>query len=220
MLATERRGVPVPAGALPLRCLGMEGPRAPDVAFSFAWDQEVNPWGQPGYTFSAGKVNLAGGMAGLGTHGSLSPADMRACLACAGPAFLANVDVRHATGHPDVAPTVLAALGLGRPACVEGRPILAALRPAVAAAAAAVGAVGEYVEETFEVERRLPAAGGGGGGGGRVYRQRMVVGFEAGRPETGRMVSSAFDRSQDLERLAQPAAGAAAAAALGGGARL
>ena len=37
VLATEARGVPLPGGALPLHCLGMEGPRAPDVAFSFAW---------------------------------------------------------------------------------------------------------------------------------------------------------------------------------------
>ena len=41
----------------------------------------------------------------------------------------------HATAHPDVAPTVLAALGLPIPSSVEGRPIIAALRPEVAAAA-------------------------------------------------------------------------------------
>ena len=34
LLATEMRGVSLPAGTLPLSCLGMEGPRAPDIAFS------------------------------------------------------------------------------------------------------------------------------------------------------------------------------------------
>ena len=115
-----------------------------------------NAEGGAGYNFSAGKVNLAGGMAGLGTHGSLSPADMRACLACSGPAFRPDVDIRHATGHPDVVPTVLAALGLGRPASVEGRPILAALRPRVAAAAVAAAAPGEVRQAT--VQHRPPTA--------------------------------------------------------------
>jgi hypothetical protein len=65
VLATEARGVPLPEGALPLYCLGMEGPRAPDLAFSFAWDDRVNEWGQQYFNFQAGKVNLAGGLAGL-----------------------------------------------------------------------------------------------------------------------------------------------------------
>ena len=47
--ASESRGVPLPEGALPLHCLGMEGPRSPDVAFSFAFDAECNEWGQVGY---------------------------------------------------------------------------------------------------------------------------------------------------------------------------
>ena len=34
LLATEMREVSLPAGTLPLSCLGMEGPRAPDIAFS------------------------------------------------------------------------------------------------------------------------------------------------------------------------------------------
>ena len=83
-------------------------------------------------TYQAGKVNLAGGHAGLGTHGSLSPADMRACLAASGPAFRSDLDVTHATAHPDVVPTVLVALGLPRPSYVEGRPIVDALRPELA----------------------------------------------------------------------------------------
>ena len=141
-----------------------------------AWDSETNPWGQVGYNYAAGKVNKAGGYAGLGTHGSLSPYDMRATMAAVGPAFRErisisffqhfvascenrqiyqdrlgtnasktharavssigeDIDVTHATAHPDVAPTVLAALGLPIPSSVEGRPIIAALRPEVAAAA-------------------------------------------------------------------------------------
>eukprot|EP01052_Picozoa_sp_SAG31_P033189 SAG31_NODE_3719_length_3951_cov_2.328141_1_plen_229_part_00 len=65
VLATECRGVPLPEGALPLSCLGMEGPRGPDLAFSFAWTNDENDWGQPGHNYQAGKVNLAGGSTGL-----------------------------------------------------------------------------------------------------------------------------------------------------------
>jgi phosphonoacetate hydrolase len=51
ILATESRGVPLPEGTLPLSCLGMEGPRAPDLAFSLAWSDEVNQWGHPGHNY-------------------------------------------------------------------------------------------------------------------------------------------------------------------------
>ena len=67
VLCTEARGVALPEGALGLSCLGMEGPRAPDVAFSMAWDGATNPWGHLGFNYAAGKVNKAGGLAGLGT---------------------------------------------------------------------------------------------------------------------------------------------------------
>jgi len=187
VVATEARGVPLPVGALPLHVLGMEGVRAPDVAFSFAWDNEPNEWGQRGHNFQAGKVNLAGGSAGLGTHGSMSPADMRACLACSGPAFRVDVDITHATAHPDVLPTVLACLGVARPATVEGRPILEALR-APQAGHAKSSTFGDIVEQTFTASRKLPNGG--------VYSQRMVVAYEAGGPKVGRLVSAEFSHSQ------------------------
>ena len=159
------------------------------MAFSFAWDDELNMWGQRGHNFQAGKVNLAGGSTGLGTHGSLSPADMRACLACSGPAFRTDVDVTHATAHPDVAPTVLACLGLARPSSVEGRPILEALRePQVDHAQAST--VGDIVEQTFTSSRTLTDGG--------VYTQTMVVAYEVGGPKVGRLVSADYSHSQTV----------------------
>ena len=65
----------------------------------------------------------------------------------------------------------------------------------VSAAARAAAVVGDVVEAAFEASRAL--AGGG------VYRQAMVVGYEAGGPRVGRMVTAEFSR----------AAAAAAAAA-------
>ena len=197
VVATEARGVPLPEGALPLHCLGMDGVRAPDVAFSFAWNDETNAWGQRGHNFQAGKVNLAGGLVGLGTHGSLSPADMRACLACSGPAFRTDVDVTHATAHPDVVPTVLACLGLERPASVEGRPILDALRAPQAQHAKATSTFGDIVEQTFAASRRLPDGG--------MYAQAMVVAYEAGGPRVGRLVSAEFSHAQTQAKEKTPA---------------
>ena len=111
-------------------------------------------------------------------------------MSAVGPSFRENVDVEHATGHSDVAPTVLAALGLPIPPSVEGRPILEALRPEVAAVATAAGTgrrlVGEMVHEVREASRVLED--------GRVYRQALTIGFEKGGPSVGRCVSATFER--------------------------
>ena len=70
----------------------------------------------------------------------------------------------HATAHPDVAPTVFAALGLPIPDGIEGRPIVEALRPEVVAAL--VTAVGSEA-----AEGRAATNSKGGGGAGTVQRR-------------------------------------------------
>lgn len=77
------------------------------------------------------------------------------------------------------------------PGVVEGRPIIDALLPAFAESVAATA--GEVVEEVMQSARLLPS--------GAVYRQKMVVGYERGGPNAGRMVSANFSREASGARL-------------------
>ncbi len=119
ILASERVGAI--AGTLPQSLLGMDGERSPDLALSFAWSNEENEHGQPGMVYSAG------GTAGRGTHGSMSPWEFRTFTVARGPAFKRATSIDSVTGHPDLAPTILCILGLDVPAHIEGRVIEEAL---------------------------------------------------------------------------------------------
>jgi arylsulfatase A-like enzyme len=115
LLASENCG-PI-EGTLPARLLGLEGPRAPDLFLSFAWREGLNEHGQPGYVYSSG------GRPGMGTHGSMSPWEFRTFTVARGPAFKRGMTVPTATGHSDLAPTILRVLGLEVPPHMEGRVI-------------------------------------------------------------------------------------------------
>ncbi len=119
LLATSAVG-PI-EGALPASLLGLEGPRSPDLFLSFGWDEEANEHGRPGRVFASG------GAGGRGTHGSMSPWEFRTFTVASGPAFKQETVIDSATGHPDIAPTILKVLGLEIPAHIQGRPITEAL---------------------------------------------------------------------------------------------
>eukprot|EP01052_Picozoa_sp_SAG31_P033190 SAG31_NODE_3719_length_3951_cov_2.328141_2_plen_126_part_00 len=120
---------------------------------------------------------------------------MRACLAACGPSFQTDIDVWHATAHPDVVPTIFAALGLDRPPSVEGRPIVEALLPTVVDQAAVTA--GEIIQRKIKAARSFP--------NGALYRQSMVIGYESGGPNAGRLVSAEFSRTQEGSQTIPPA---------------
>ncbi len=151
VLASEAVG-PV-EGALPAEVVGAEGPRAPDLAVSLAWTSEENAAGVPGQAYCAGAAP------GLGMHGSMSAHEMRCTLIAAGPGFRQAAVSDVPTGNVDVAPTVLALLGLEAPPDADGR----VLAEAMSGAQAPVQD-GKTLEYT--AERTLP--------GGR-YRQTVSV---------------------------------------------
>lgn len=109
------------AGTLPLELSGGDGERAPDLAMSFAWNHDANENGVAGHAFSAG------GAPGAGQHGSMSPHELRNTLVAGGPSFKSRLRSALPTGNTDIAPTVLALLGLPGGEQMDGRVLTEAL---------------------------------------------------------------------------------------------
>ena len=109
-------------GLLPGDAAGVAGLRAPDIAMSLQWDSE------PGANGFAGRSYATGGVPGQGTHGSGSPHDLRSVLIAAGPSFRRGVASDLPSGAVDLAPTVLALLGLATEAPFDGRVLAEAFR--------------------------------------------------------------------------------------------
>lgn len=151
-------------GTLPSSLLGLDGRRGPDLALSFAWSEDANEHG------AAGRVYSAGGVAGRGTHGSMSPWEFRTFTVARGPAFKTGIRLEAATTHPDLAPTVLRVLGLPVPSHVQGRAIEAMLADGPAEASPAT--------QEHRASRDL---------GGTVYEQVLHV---ATRDGAGVLVSA------------------------------
>ena len=138
-------------GTLPASLVGVEGPRAPDIAMSFRWDSRVSPAGYAGYAFSAG------GGPELGQHGSMSRHEMRNSLFARGGSFRSGVRIESPTGNTDLAPTVLHLLGAGGGETMHGRVLREAL---------ADGEPVEWQTETHRAERRICEG---------TYRQHITV---------------------------------------------
>ncbi|MGE3984095.1 MAG: alkaline phosphatase family protein, partial [Dehalococcoidia bacterium] len=150
MFASEQAGAI--EGTLPASLIGLEGPRVPDLIFSFGWKDGLNEHGQPGFVYSFG------GTAGRGTHGSLSPWEFRSFTAALGPAFKTGSIVEETTGHADLAPTVLKILGIEQPAHMQGQAIEAALADGPDSV--------DAPHEEHVASRTIP---------GGEYRQQLVV---------------------------------------------
>ena len=119
LLASEAAGEI--EGALPMSLIGCDGPRAPELAMSFAWDSEANDASYDGFAYSSG------GVSGQGQHGSMSRHEMNNVLLARGPSFKSRKRITSPTGNVDIAPTVLNLLGLPIPDDMDGRAIVEAL---------------------------------------------------------------------------------------------
>ena len=97
--------------------------RAPDLLLTFPWSSAPNRFGVPG----SDRANI-GGAARLyaSDHGSMSPWNVRNTLLAWGPSFKRGAVVRAPAGNVDVAPTILALLGLGGDG-LDGRVLVEAL---------------------------------------------------------------------------------------------
>ncbi len=119
LLASDRVGNP--PGTLSQSLAGCEGPNAPDLLMSFAWDPAPN---EAGY---CGRVYAAYGGVGHGQHGSMGASEMNNTLIARGPSFKRGVRVASPTGNIDITPTVLRLLGLPASDDTDGRVLVEAL---------------------------------------------------------------------------------------------
>jgi arylsulfatase A-like enzyme len=94
----------VPPGAFSLDVVCAAHPRAASIRYSPPWDHAANQYGVPGQVFVRS--------ANAGTHGSLSPYDMRITLVLSGPSFKRSLICAVPAGIVDIAPTALHLLGL------------------------------------------------------------------------------------------------------------
>jgi predicted AlkP superfamily pyrophosphatase or phosphodiesterase len=97
--------------------------RGPDVLFTFPWTSAPNAFGVRGGDLAS----VSGGVRLYASdHGSMSPWNVRNTLLAWGPDFKRRTSVRNPAGNVDVAPTILALLGL-EPAGCDGRVLYEAL---------------------------------------------------------------------------------------------
>ena len=152
VLASQAVG-PIP-GTLPLAIAGADGDRAPDLAMSFSWNSEMSSNG------ISGLARSTGALPGQGMHGSMSRQEMHNVLLARGPSFRRGAVLTTPSGNVDLAPTVLAVLGLPDAETMDGRPLLEALKSGPGADAV------DWTTEQHEAERDVDTG---------TYRQQIKV---------------------------------------------
>jgi arylsulfatase A-like enzyme len=104
----------------PFSLVGLDGPRAPDVVFSFAWSDD-DMGGMPGAAVGTpGKLVV--------DHGSSSPWDLHNTLVAAGPDFRSGWRNPVPVGNIDISPTLMQLLQLESGTQTDGRVLVEALR--------------------------------------------------------------------------------------------
>jgi arylsulfatase A-like enzyme len=126
-------------GTFTLDQVRINTPEAPDIDVAFRWTDEKNDAGIPGSIISDG-----GYWAGRGTHGTLSPFDMRNTLVANGPDFRRGWIDELPSGNPDLAPTILHILGVSAPDRMDGR----VLSEAMTAETTALTPIEVHTQET------------------------------------------------------------------------
>jgi phosphonoacetate hydrolase len=110
-------GLNLPEGVLPHSAVLLHHPRTAPLIYTLRTDPGPSPLGLPGTTLMDGGLPV-----GSGTHGGLSPAEMRITLMLAGSRIRAGMSEWPA-GLVDLAPSILALLGIPGGASMDGRPL-------------------------------------------------------------------------------------------------
>ncbi len=115
-------------GTIPLDEIHLQSPRAPDIVFSYSWNDSARVHGVPGTEFAS--VSFPSwsdtGSSNRGMHGSFSPIDVHNVLMARGPHFRAGYRDPLPSANVDVAATVARIMALDLPRA-EGRVLSEAL---------------------------------------------------------------------------------------------
>jgi phosphonoacetate hydrolase len=117
-----RGGIP---GTLDRALLMIDHARTPELYYTMRSDDELNRWGLPGTCWFASSEIPDGG----GTHGGLHRIEMNNLLALQGAGYRRSYRSPWPASQTDLAPTLLAQLGMSAPASMTGR-VLAEAREA------------------------------------------------------------------------------------------
>ena len=111
------------SGALLLKDVRLDHPRAPDIAFAMAAHDGANAHGISGVSQHDAPYPSGGG-----SHGGLSRHELHNFLALGGADFKVSGDIQHLpAGNIDIMPTVLHLLGIDHRGDVDGRILVEAL---------------------------------------------------------------------------------------------
>lgn len=100
--------------------------RGADVIVTFQWTSEKNEFGFPGIQKIANN-NKQTGVKGRSGHGGLNPWMVHTPLLFWGPDFRKQTEIAAPTANFDIAPTILALVGIPAPESMKGRAIREAL---------------------------------------------------------------------------------------------
>ncbi|HEY2146606.1 MAG TPA: alkaline phosphatase family protein [Pirellulales bacterium] len=110
-------------GTFPLSAAEIDTPAAPDIVVALRWSADKSKTGLPGM-IACDSSKL---VVGQGMHATLSRFDMHNTLIAAGAGIRSRYKDELPSGNADVAPTVLALLGITPSAEMDGRPLDEAL---------------------------------------------------------------------------------------------
>ncbi|MDQ3625992.1 MAG: hypothetical protein M3372_02530, partial [Verrucomicrobiota bacterium] len=109
-------------GTFPLSHVQIDTRGAPEVVMAFRWNDGANEFGARGLIHADWKRG-----AGHGTHATLSKFDMHNTMIAAGPDFRRGFVNDLPTGNIDLAPTILAILGIDSGERLDGRVLTEAM---------------------------------------------------------------------------------------------
>jgi phosphonoacetate hydrolase len=141
-------------GTLSLGLCGLAHARAPTVMFTFSSHDGLDRHGMVGRGLHG--TGVAGGG---GTHGGLNAMEMSTVLMIAGPGFAPDHICTAAAGILDIAPTILARLGLSASRTLAGRD-LSRIQSASRRTVRVEAATGRFRQSVLMVEANGPAAAG------------------------------------------------------------
>jgi arylsulfatase A-like enzyme len=99
----------------------------PDMIVTYRWEDTPNPFGVPGTQIADGGPGAAA-RAPRNGHGGLNPYVTHSTLLASGRDFAVGKTVESPAGNQDIAPTLLAILGLPVPSMLDGRVLSEAMK--------------------------------------------------------------------------------------------